>query len=162
MNQFLRNEGKIQRRILHFWRCFWLSFLVLSLAYAWHCFYVPPNDIRWVGSYALAQRQAVESQKPMILYFTGTWCVPCRIMKREVWASDEVANVVNQELIPVMIDLADPRYSELLIRYKVHGAPVVIITDPHGQPLNWRSGRLGRSEFLDFLRSTVPAAQGGL
>lgn len=28
-------------RRFHFWRWFWLTFLVVSLVYAWYCFYVP-------------------------------------------------------------------------------------------------------------------------
>ena len=63
-----------------FWRCFWLSFLVISLAYAWYCYYVPSNSVAWAESYASAQTKASQTEKPVRLYFTGEWCVPCRIM----------------------------------------------------------------------------------
>lgn len=133
------------------WRWFWLTFLVVSLAYAWYCFYVPSNDIAWADTFDSAQKQASEAGKPMILYFTGQWCVPCRIMKREVWANDEVATPVNSRFIPVLIDIDMREHAAILARYNVGGAPVTIITDPQGNVLRWKAGGIGKSEFLAFL-----------
>ncbi len=50
---------------------FWLSFPVVSLAYAWYCFYVPSNSIAWADNDTAAQQKAVEADKPVILYFIG-------------------------------------------------------------------------------------------
>lgn len=96
--------------------------------------------------------QAIESDKPMILYFTGEWCVPCRIMKRQVWADQEVTNRVNDQFIPVAIEVSDPKNSALLERYNVKGSPVTIMTDPNGNARTWRSGRTGKADFLEFLK----------
>lgn len=148
----LENKSRPDRKpFFHFWRVFWLSFLVLSLAYAWHCFYVPSNEITWVESYDVAQTQAAENNKPMILYFSGKWCSPCRIMKREVWANDEVAETVNAEYVPVMIDVGDPNSANLLKQYGVNAAPITIITDSNGNVLRQRNGGMRREDFLRFL-----------
>ena len=141
-----------RRRNLHLWRCFWLTFLVVSLAYAWYCFYAPSNRIAWADDFDSAQRQAVESDKPIILYFTATWCSPCRIMKRQVWADEQVMALVNAQFIPVAIDLDNADDAAVATRYKVKGAPVTIVTDAQGNALNWRAGRISKSEFLDLLK----------
>ncbi|MFN3194209.1 MAG: thioredoxin family protein [Aureliella sp.] len=138
-------------QFFHFWRLFWLSFLVISLAYAGYCFYVPPNEIAWAADYEAAQVQAKQTDKPMILYFTGEWCVPCRIMKRQVWADPQVMAKVNDRFIPVAIDVGDPKNSAVLDRYNVEGSPVTIITDPLGNAETWRAGGTGKSDFLEFL-----------
>ncbi|WP_425396634.1 thioredoxin family protein [Aeoliella sp.] len=140
-----------RQRFFHFWRCFWLTFLVVSLAYAWYCFYVPANDIAWADGYSLAQQQAADAGKPMILYFTGQWCVPCRVMKRQVWADEEVKSVVNEQFVPVAIDVGSPDNAELLTRYNIGGTPVTIVTDSQGNALRWRVGGIGKVEFLDLL-----------
>lgn len=146
-----------RKRLLHFWRCFWLTFLVVSLAYAWYCFYVPSNRIAWADNYDVARQRAVDTRKPIILYFTGKWCVPCRIMKREVWADEQVAAVVNGQFIPVAIDVGNPESAAVSARYKVGGTPVTIIVDPQGHALRWRAGGLGKSEFLELLARSKPS-----
>ena len=124
-----------RKKIFHFWRCFWLTFLVVSLASAWYSFYVPSNSIAWADNYTSAQQQAADSGKPIILYFTGKWCVPCRIMKRQVWADEQVTASVNAQFIPVAIDVDNPDDAAVLARYNVDGPPVTIVTDPQGNAL---------------------------
>ena len=145
-----------RKKILHFWRCFWLIFLVVSLVYAWYCFYVPSNSIAWADNYTSAQQQAADSGKPIILYFTASWCVPCRIMKRQVWADEQVTTSVNAQFIPVEIDVDSPDNAAVLARYNVSGTPVTIVTDPQGNALQWRAGGIGKSEFLELLKASNP------
>ena len=139
------------RVAFNFWRWFWLSFLVVSLAYAWYCFYVPSNSITWVDNYTSALEKAAESGKPIILFFTGKWCVPCRIMKRTVWADKQVAALVNAGFVAVTIDVDDPCVTETLSRYRVGSTPSTIITDPQGQVLQQKDGGMGKANFLKLL-----------
>lgn len=134
-----------------FWRYFWLAFLVVSLAYAWHSFYVPSNSIAWAEDYTSAQEQAIRSGKPMILFFSATWCVPCRIMKRNVWADGEVTAAVNGAYVPVTIDVDDPASAAVLRRYEVGITPKTVVTDPRGNVLQQRDGGLTQAEFLGLL-----------
>ena len=134
-----------------FWQRFWLTFLVVSLGYAWYSFYAPANDIAWAADYTTAQQQAIDSDKPMILFFTGTWCSPCRIMKREVWADDQVVSSVNAAFVPLTIDVDAPDAAEALSRYSVGATPTTIITDSRGKVLQQKQGRLSKAEFLEFI-----------
>ncbi|MCP4800044.1 MAG: DUF255 domain-containing protein, partial [bacterium] len=137
----LPSKGKSGR----FWQWFWLTFLVVSLAYAWYSFYVPSNRATWTVNYTTAQEQAVESDKPIILFFTGKWCSPCRIMKREVWADEQVMATVNDAFIPVMIDVDDPNAAATLNHFRVGVTPTTIITDSKGNVLQYRQGRISRT-----------------
>lgn len=139
------------------WRGFWLLFLVVSLMYAWYSFYVPSNHIAWAENYTAAQQRAVDAGKPMILYFTATWCVPCRIMKRQVWADEQVTTAVNGQFIPVAIDVDDPENAALLDRYNIGGTPLTIVTDPQGNAVQWRVGGIGKSDFLELLEASTPS-----
>jgi len=139
------------RRKFNFWRWFWISMIPVSIFWVWHDFYVPANHIIWAKDYASAQHQAVQSGKPVILFFTGVWCVPCRIMKRTVWADEQVEVVVKSGFTPVMIDIDDPNAAETVKRYQVVATPTTIITDPQGNVLKWRRGGLNKAEFLEFL-----------
>ncbi|MDF1798669.1 MAG: thioredoxin family protein [Planctomycetota bacterium] len=145
-----------------FWQVFWLSFLVVSLAFLWHSFYAPSNDIAWAEDFPAAQQQAATADKPMLLFFTGKWCSPCQIMKRQVWADDQVADTVNEALIPVTIDVDDPGAVTVLRSYAVGVTPTTILCDPTGKVLQREQGRLSKAQFLEMLGELDPAAAGAL
>mgnify|MGYP001814276827 CR=1 FL=1 len=138
--------------VLWLWRWFWRVTLVVSLGYAWYCFYVPKNDIAWADEDPAAKQRTVQSGKPMILFFTGKWCVPCRIMKRTVWADDKVESVVNAGFTPILIDVGETgESSEALERYNVYVTPTTIIADAEGNVLEQVQGAMSKSEFLALL-----------
>lgn len=145
-----------QRGKFNFWRWFWLGTIPVSLVWVWFDFYVPANHVTWARDYASAQQQAAQSGKPMILFFTGTWCVPCRIMKRTVWADAQVESVVKAGFTPVMIDLDDPQAAETVSHYNVVATPTTIITAPQGNVLQWARGGMNKAEFLALLGKLNP------
>lgn len=138
-----------------FWRCFWLTFLVVSLGFAWYCYYVPSNNIVWADDFASAQQEAAQTGKPMILFFTGTWCVPCRIMKRTVFADAEVADAINDEFISVAIYVDGPNAAAAFRRYPVGATPTTIVTDSQGNVLQQTAGGMNKADFLDFLDNSL-------
>lgn len=139
-----------------FWRWFWLTFLVASLAYAWYSFYVPSNDIEWVNSITSTEELTNNSSKNTLLFFTGKWCVPCRIMKREVFADKEVERLINSKLTPVMIDIDNPNTNELVKYFKIGATPTTIILDSQGKVLNYAVGKIGKKKFLEMLSNIEP------
>lgn len=144
-----------------FWRWFWLTFLVASLAYAWYSFYVPANDVDWAANMVSASELANDSDKNMLLFFTGEWCSPCRIMKREVFADKEVMKAINSHVVPVMIDVDDPNAADLLKQYNVGGTPITIFTDPQGNVLDYAVGKIGKTKFLEMLENLGAADSEG-
>ena len=140
----------------NFWRWFWLGALVVGLAWAFYDFYVPANHVVWAKDYAAAQQLAAQSGKPVILFFTGKWCVPCRIMKRQVWADKDVEAVVAARFTPVMIDVDDPNAAATVGHYGIRATPVIIITDAHEYVLQRVDKGLGKAEFLELLSKVNP------
>ncbi|MGJ8696453.1 MAG: thioredoxin family protein [Verrucomicrobiaceae bacterium] len=134
-----------------FWRWFWLTFLVVSLGYAWYSFYVPSNEIAWADDVPTAQQLATESDKKVMMFFTAEWCVPCRIMKREVFADEEAMKEINAKVVPVMVYADDSGARELVDRYHVRGTPITIFTNPQGEVLDYAVGQVGKEEFLGML-----------
>lgn len=140
-----------RRGQFNFWRWFWLGTIPVSLAWVYYDFYVPSNHITWAKDYAAAQQQAAQSGKPMILFFTGKWCVPCRIMKRHVWADEQVEAVVAAGFTPVMIDVADLNAAETVSRYHVGATPTTILADSQGNILERAEGGMDKAGFLGWL-----------
>lgn len=146
------NTSPTARRGSHpFWKFFWLATLVLSLAYAWYSFYVPPNDVTWASDVVSARQSAASSGRPMLLFFTAEWCVPCRIMKREVFADPAVMTAINARVVPVMLYAGEPGADEAFRQYSVGGTPVTIFTDSQGDVLDYAVGGIGKARFMEML-----------
>ena len=150
--------GLAKKKPHPFWRFFWLSFLVASLWYAWYSFYAPSNDVAWADDLASAQKLAADSNKNTMLFFTATWCSPCRIMKREVFADQEAMRAINEQVVPVMIYQDDPGTEEIFRKYQVGGTPVTIFADSKGEVIDYAVGRVGKTEFLEMLGNLGKAA----
>lgn len=135
------------------WRWFWLTFLFVSLAYAWYSFYTPSNNIEWVENITTPQDITDNSGKNTLLFFTGKWCVPCRIMKREVFADKEVTKIINSKVTPIMIDVGDLNTKALVKHYKVGPTPTTIIIDSKGKVINYVVGKIEKKKFLEMLSS---------
>lgn len=125
--------------------------MVASLGYAWHSFYVPSNDVVWAEDITSARELASESGKPVMLFFTATWCVPCRIMKREVFADAEVMKAINSQVVPVMVYADSPGGEAAFQQYNVEGTPITIFTDPQGTVLDYAVGGIGKEAFVEML-----------
>lgn len=70
--------------------------------------------------------------------------------------------MVNSLFTLVSIDVDDPNNAPLMARYSVSGAPVTIVTDPQGNVLDWRTGGVGKSEFLELLEASSSRNSGEL
>ena len=94
----------------------------------------------------------------MILFFTGRWCVPCRIMKRNVWADEQVTSLANAGFVAVTIDVGDPGAAAVMSRYHVGATANTIITDSHGEVRQQKEGGMGKADFLGMLAKVNPTS----
>ena len=53
-------------------------------------------------------------------------------MKRQVWADEQVMELVTRQFVPFAIDVNAPKNAEMVAHYKIEGSPVTIITDSQG------------------------------
>ena len=138
-----------------FWKFFWLAFLVISLAYAWYSFYAPSNKVNWVDNItSMEELTNNSSNKNTLLFFTGKWCSPCQIMKREVFADKEVEKIINSKVTSIMIDIDNPNTSEIVKYYKVGATPTTIIIDSKGEVLDYSVGKISKKKFLEMLSNS--------
>ena len=148
------SQNSTKKKSHPFWKFFWLTFLVLSLVYAWYSFYTPSNEIKWKENITSIEKIKNSSDKNMLLFFTGKWCSPCRIMKREVFADDEVEKLVNDKVIPITIYIDNPKTKEIVQYFKVGATPTTIIVNSNGEVLDYAVGKMNKKEFLEMLKNT--------
>ncbi|MDG2469876.1 MAG: thioredoxin family protein [Pirellulaceae bacterium] len=83
---------------------------------AWMNFSTPASesliDVPWGTSFAEARVEAAESEKLILLWFTGSdWCKYCVMLENEVFHTPEFTAWYGDKIVPVVLDF--PRQSSL-------------------------------------------------
>ena len=110
----------------------------------------PKEIVPWRTDLAGARSEARVTGKPVMAYFTATWCGPCQGLKHTTWADKEV-DAALRAYVPVKVDVdADPAASQ---RYEVRAVPAFAVLDAEGKVTKFTDGALPPEQFLTWLRS---------
>jgi protein disulfide-isomerase len=75
-------------------------------------------------------------------------------MKREVFADKEVEKLVNDNVIPITIDIDNPNAKEIVQYFRVGATPTTIIVDSRGEVLDYAVGKIDKKKFLEMLNNS--------
>lgn len=129
------------------------AIVIVFVAMLLYALYRPiHSDIDWHTNFDSARDAAQERDRPLLLYFTGDWCGPCRQMNRWTWPDEQVEALVKNSFIPVKIDMPNSyAMVPLAERYNVVAVPTIIVADALGQPTAVLPGFATPSELVDLL-----------
>jgi protein disulfide-isomerase len=117
----------------------------------------PPQGINWRANWDAAAEESARTGKPILAYFSASWCPPCRIMKREVWPDADVQAAANGKVIPIYMDVDQPAAQEKAAHYRVSGIPTLLITQADGTPLR-AGGMMSKRELVAMLEDAAGMA----
>ncbi|HXU72089.1 MAG TPA: thioredoxin family protein [Polyangia bacterium] len=83
-----------------------------------------PGGLRWRTDVAAAEREAAKTNRPLLVFFSAEWCIPCKEMLRSL-ADREVAALVTRRFVPLFVDVTEdtPAAAALRDRYRVNALP---------------------------------------
>lgn len=107
-----------------------------------------PSKSIWVHSYSVGLKAAQQAGKPVLLDFTATWCPPCREMEKNVWPDTFVQDAM-AKFVCVSVDVdKDPGTA---MKYRADSIPLIVLTDPWGNPISRHVGYLRAPELVDWI-----------
>ena len=109
----------------------------------------PKDKIPWRTDVPAAKAESKEAGKPMLLYFTASWCGPCQQMKRTTCGDAAVDARVRADFVPVKVDIDDNPATAML--YQINSVPTVIVLDEEGGVEQQTTGALSANECLAWL-----------
>lgn len=136
----------------------WLMLGILVIALLAQRFRSDPADlVAWQPmSVVNAQAASAPNDKPVLLYFTATWCGPCKDVKHAIYSRQDAADRLASLVIPVKVDLTDPTAPQpLAMQYEVQSIPTFILLDPDGTVLSRTAGSMGRDNFFAWLERGI-------
>lgn len=96
--------------------------------------------------YEAALKQAAKENKFVLLDFTGSdWCPPCKMMAKDVFATDEFAKFAEKNLVVVKLDFSptgakpgkfQEQHEYLAQRFKIEAFPTFVLLDSKGKPVD--------------------------
>ncbi len=105
--------------------------------------------VPWRADFAAAQLESQRTHKPMLAYFTASWCGYCQDMHRNTWSNAKVADALN-DYIPVEIDV--DTHQDLARRFNISGMPSYAVLDQQGNILRFGEGYRDSGGFIAWLR----------
>jgi thiol:disulfide interchange protein len=114
----------------------------------------PASAVAWRTGFDAALAESGQTGKPILVDFTASWCPPCKVMKHEVWPDAQVAAVVNDGYVPLLVDVDAPENADVARKYAIQGIPTILVIDATGAVL--RSGSfMSKGDMLDFLKPSA-------
>ncbi len=124
------------------------------------------GDSLWFENIEQAKAEAKETNKPMLLNFSGSdWCIWCKRLKSEVLSKSVFELYVKDNLVLVNLDF--PQFTlqsddlknqnqQLAQIYKVRGFPTVVMLSSDGKEIG-RTGYQpgGPEKYIEHLKSIV-------
>lgn len=98
---------------------------------------VGTGTVHWRTSLPDAVKEATAAHRPLFLDFSAAWCGPCQEMVRETYKDRDVAQTLNADFVPVLIDIDE--HPDLADRYDAGAIPTLVILTPDGKSLQLHS-----------------------
>lgn len=107
------------------------------------------DNVPWRTDVAAAATEAKAAGKPVMLYFTASWCGPCRRMRGSTWGNAAVDAKLRASYVPVKVDIDADR--DTAIAYEIDAVPTMILLDAEGKVARRITQFVDAEEFLAWL-----------
>jgi len=88
-----------------------------------------PVKITWRSDARAAEREAGKLKRPLLVFFSAEWCMPCKEMLAKSFADPAVADAIARRFVPLLVDMTndDEAAHAVAERYRVRAMPTLLV-----------------------------------
>ncbi|QDU79446.1 thiol:disulfide interchange protein precursor [Polystyrenella longa] len=109
------------------------------------------SKIEWQHDLGPAQEIAETNNRPLLLFFTATWCGPCQSVKRTTMQDPSVIRELSKNFVPVMLDFDQHRF--LASQMNISVVPTIMVLNPSATGLLHKVTNTSGSMFIRELQT---------
>ena len=106
----------------------------------------------WMTNLTAALETAKQSQRPVLVYFTASWCGPCKLMARTTLTNEAVLNVLTN-LPHVALDIDE--FPDLAKEHGIQAVPTFEMLLPNGSEASRETGYRDAGQFVQWLTNST-------
>ena len=101
--------------------------------------------------------QAQLSGKKIMVSFTADWCLPCKMLESTLYNDEEIANLVNSNFQPVLVDIDSPMAETWKQQFQIEYLPSIIFISGPGMEYERITKAPTRIELIKTLKKVIAA-----
>lgn len=110
------------------------------------------GQLRFIEGYRGGAKVAAAQRKPMLLFFTASWCGYCHQLAADAFTDASVVSL-SEQFVCVLVD-AD-REPEVCQEFQITGYPTIQFVSSRGQPLNRMVGKRPGQELVRQMHAAL-------
>jgi len=143
----------MKRRLSFFLACLASAALVSSA----HAVIPPGWSTNLIGALAGFASSTQQTQAPPVLvYFTASWCGPCKMMARTTLTNETVLQTL-APLTRIAVDIDEQ--AALAERFEIRAVPTFLLLAPSGEPTATTTGYQDPETFVTWLTNGINEAK---
>jgi thioredoxin-related protein len=100
--------------------------------------------------------EKAEKQDKWIYVDLGAkWCLPCRIMKQEVYTNKETVKILNENFLSYMVDIEKGEGPDLKLIFDIKSYPTLLIIDSKGKVKVRKESALSGTGLISFAKQAL-------
>lgn len=87
-----------------------------------------------------AAQEAAGADRMIFVDLFATWCGPCKMMDKQVFALESVGQYINNNFVTCRLDADSDAGKALMAEYQIQGLPTIMVLDAQGKELAKHTG----------------------